>query len=206
MLFSELNQADLTEAQCTALLFRYPDDGAAGDVIMLAGSRMARTLRLPTAVALYQAGRAPRLLISGGRRWQDQPAGESMALASAAEEMGVPASAILTENKSQYTLANVRYSKALLADTIGLDQLHRIILVTNAYHMNRLYHMMRSYFPAHIAYSFHGTSDPYTRADNWFASPLGRRHVHHELSGLQQAIRKGEVSDYPVPDDVLAQD
>ncbi|ERL64595.1 YdcF family protein [Schleiferilactobacillus shenzhenensis] len=203
MRFSQLDLATLSQYQRTTLLFRYPDDGQPGDVIFLAGSRMALTLRLPAAVALYQAGRAPYLLISGGRRWRNQPRGEAAALGAAAEAQGVPAEALLLENKAQYTLQNVQFSKTLLDQTLGLDHIHRIILVTNNYHMNRLYHMMASQLPAHIQYSFHGTTDDATKADNWYRSDLGKRHVHHELASLQTAIKKGQVRDYDVPMDVL---
>ncbi|MCI2171144.1 YdcF family protein [Schleiferilactobacillus perolens] len=198
MQFSELDLDHLTDAQRTALIFRYSDDGQKADLIFLAGSRMALSLRLPTAVSLYQDGRAKKLLISGGHVWPDQPQGEAVALAAAAQRQGVPAADILTETQSLYTLQNVQFSLPLVSEAIGLDHVQRIILVTNAYHMNRLYHMMRSYFPEHIQYSFRGTTDPATKPNNWFQTDLGRGHVEHELSSLQQAIRNGEVRDFPV--------
>jgi uncharacterized SAM-binding protein YcdF (DUF218 family) len=87
--------------------------------------------RLVHAVALYKAGKAPRLLVTGGA----EPGARSEAeiMYDLLQVMGVPASAILQEDKSRDTYQNALYTAAML-DKLGM---HKILLVTSAFHMRR---------------------------------------------------------------------
>jgi uncharacterized SAM-binding protein YcdF (DUF218 family) len=91
--------------------------------------------RLTNALWLYRAGRVRRIIITGG-------SGSVLAKArTEAEELrillrlaGVPAAAILLEEKSHNTRENALYTKALLARRPELDTL---VLVTSAFHQRR---------------------------------------------------------------------
>jgi uncharacterized SAM-binding protein YcdF (DUF218 family) len=101
--------------------YYFPDLGSAAD-------------RVWHASRLYHAGKAPLIILSGGR------AVSSMELASQAETMklflvdlGVPESAILLEVNSNNTYENALYSSQVLS-ALGLDS---VLLVTSALHMRR---------------------------------------------------------------------
>ncbi len=90
-----------------------------------------RADRLTHAALLYRAGKAPRVLFSGGSGTGGRPEADQM------EEylllMGVPAQAILLERASTDTRENAVYSAQLLRK----HGLHSVLLVTSAFHMPR---------------------------------------------------------------------
>lgn len=87
--------------------------------------------RLVHTVALYKAGMAPFVLLSGGA-----PAGgrsEAQQMRDLLLVMGIPADAMLLEQSSRNTYENAKYSAPLL-QARGVK---RILLVTSAFHMRR---------------------------------------------------------------------
>ena len=87
--------------------------------------------RLVHAVALYKAGKAPRLLLTGGG--EPGTRSEAEIMRDLLEVMGVPARAILLEDKSRDTHQNALYTAAML-NQLGI---RKILLVTSAFHMRR---------------------------------------------------------------------
>jgi uncharacterized SAM-binding protein YcdF (DUF218 family) len=86
--------------------------------------------RISKAVSLYQQGVAPRLIISSGYVFTLREAESMKAIAIA---NGVPAGAILLEERATNTYENVAFTKRILAE----HQLRRIALVSSPYHMRR---------------------------------------------------------------------
>jgi len=91
--------------------------------------------RLLRAARLYRQGKAPAILLSGGNIiWLENrastPAADMTALLG---EMGVPASAIWLEDRSQNTYENALFCAQILKEK-GIS---RAILVTSAMHMPR---------------------------------------------------------------------
>ena len=83
---------------------------------------------------LYLAGKAPLLILSGGRiDWRDGGPSESADMAEIAKLMGVSADAIVQDPTSLNTYQNAVNVKKILQER-GLNQ---IILVTSALHMPR---------------------------------------------------------------------
>ena len=82
--------------------------------------------RFDAALALYETGAAPILVMTGGGT---PPVAEFMR--DAAIEAGVPPEAILVENQSHSTLQNALFT----ADIETLDKTAPIILVTHRYHL-----------------------------------------------------------------------
>ena len=83
---------------------------------------------------LYRAGRAPLVLLSGGRLEElgfDWP--EAPAMARFMHDLGVPESAMLLESESRTTRENAVYSERMLR----ARGIRRILLVTSALHMPR---------------------------------------------------------------------
>ncbi|MBS0015634.1 MAG: YdcF family protein [Arthrospira sp. SH-MAG29] len=85
---------------------------------------------------LYKQGKAPWLIMSGGRiNWRgERSIPESEDMATIAEEMGVPAAAILQDPDSLNTYENAVNVKQILQDRDIQDP---ILLVTSAIHMPR---------------------------------------------------------------------
>ncbi len=83
---------------------------------------------------LYKAGKAPRIIFSGGRiDWLGSGPSESADMAQIAIALGVPRSAILEDPTSLNTYQNAVNVKAILER----EGLQRILLVTSAIHMPR---------------------------------------------------------------------
>lgn len=87
--------------------------------------------RLVHAAALYKAGKAPIILLAGGGAQGARSEAEQMKEVLAV--MGVPARSMLLEGKSRNTHDNAVFTAQLLKDR----GLHRVLLVTSAYHMRR---------------------------------------------------------------------
>lgn len=91
--------------------------------------------RLLHAAQLYQQGKAPAILASGGNiTWLENRATTPASdMAEILQLMGVPAGAIWQENQSQNTYENALFCARILKEK-GIT---RVILVTSAMHMPR---------------------------------------------------------------------
>jgi uncharacterized SAM-binding protein YcdF (DUF218 family) len=108
------------------------------DALVLLGCRVATAAlpgaaerRVERAARAFHAGLAPRIVVSGGRRYAE--AVEAEVLGRALEQRGVPAGALLLESASQNTLENARYSARLLFP-LGL---RRVGVVSCDWHLPR---------------------------------------------------------------------
>jgi uncharacterized SAM-binding protein YcdF (DUF218 family) len=83
---------------------------------------------------LYREGKAPRVILSGGRiNWLGQSNPESADMAILMEPMGVPQAAILQDPTSLNTRENAVNVKKIMDE----NGIRRILLVTSAMHMPR---------------------------------------------------------------------
>jgi uncharacterized SAM-binding protein YcdF (DUF218 family) len=116
------------------------------DCILTLGSHDTRVAE--RAAELYHQGWAPLLIFSGGlgRLTQDMWADtEAERFARIAIAMGVPAQAILLENKSTNTGENITFTQQLLAKQ-GLD-LQTFIVVQKPYMERRSYATFKKHWP-----------------------------------------------------------
>jgi uncharacterized SAM-binding protein YcdF (DUF218 family) len=115
------------------------------DAIVVLGGRLmpdgrcgpASARRVRRGIELHAAGAAPLLVLSGGG---GRPCAEAVAMKAVALEAGVAETAIRIEPHSMNTFENARE----VARMLGPDGLHRIILVTDAYHMPRARFLFRA--------------------------------------------------------------
>ncbi len=106
----------------------YPDLGAAAD-------------RVWHAARLYHAGKAPTILLSGGRNdWQADWPSQAKTMAQFLGDLGVPLRAIVLEENSRSTYENA-VNCAELMRLLGMDS---SILVTSALHMPRSFAVLRA--------------------------------------------------------------
>jgi uncharacterized SAM-binding protein YcdF (DUF218 family) len=86
--------------------------------------------RLAAGARAWLSGRAPIVILSGGGEDGDS---EAQRMAAAIARLGVPASALILEDRSRNTHDNALFTAAL-ADRRGM---HRVLLVTSSLHMPR---------------------------------------------------------------------
>jgi uncharacterized SAM-binding protein YcdF (DUF218 family) len=91
--------------------------------------------RILYGAKLYLEGKAPTLILSGGRiDWKNGGPSESKDMAEIAQVMGVPKSAILEDPTSLNTYENAVNVRKIL-DSQGIER--RVLLVTSAVHLPR---------------------------------------------------------------------
>jgi uncharacterized SAM-binding protein YcdF (DUF218 family) len=125
--------------------YKLPRDLPRADVIVIFGgntqanranwfepyNRETAVDRIDLAQALYLAGRAPRILISGSAL--DGKVSEAQMIARLLRQRGIPDSAILLENNSRNTYENARFTDIIMRG----QKLKSALLVTSALHMPR---------------------------------------------------------------------
>ena len=97
------------------------------------GERDETAERVARGVALWQAERAPVIVMSGGGSRALPGPGDAAFMAEQAVAQGVPPEAILIEPASHSTLQNAW----LTARLDGIDTAAPILLVTHRYHLSR---------------------------------------------------------------------
>jgi len=88
-------------------------------------------VRVDTATELYHAGRAPKIVLSGGALEGD--VSEAQGMAHIMKQQGVPDHALLLENASRTTYENATQTEEELKE----HGFKRVLLVTSALHMPR---------------------------------------------------------------------
>ncbi|HEY9643400.1 MAG TPA: YdcF family protein [Coleofasciculaceae cyanobacterium] len=119
----------------------------AGAIVVLGGATRPQVYPRPSVdimeegdrvlygAALYRQGKAPLVILSGGRTMDLQQASssESQDMAILMQQMGVPATAILQDPTSLNTYENAVNVKKILRS----HGIQRVLLVTSALHMPR---------------------------------------------------------------------
>jgi uncharacterized SAM-binding protein YcdF (DUF218 family) len=107
---------------------RQPLSARSGPSLAEAGDRIIAALRI------YRAGKAPRILVTGGNLpWQTNAVPEAEHIASLLAELGVPRSDIVLETASRNTRENAVNSAAIVKE----EGWRSALLVTSAFHMHR---------------------------------------------------------------------
>jgi uncharacterized SAM-binding protein YcdF (DUF218 family) len=115
------------------------------DLIVVAGCRVTSdgqaspclAHRVERAVALWKAGGAPRILMTGGVG--EHPPAESQVARAYARDLGVPLAAIMVEDRSTSTSENALFGAQS-------TDLARVVLVTDTYHVFRASRVFRHHF------------------------------------------------------------
>lgn len=196
MFISKLDGNQLTDAQMTNLLFKgIKDTNETGDCIFVAGSSHAVKFRLPKAVELYKAGRAGKILFSGGVKWEQNQFTEAIMLKNEALKLGIPEQDILIEDLSLHTKENVLASLLVLDRAFYLHNIKRLLVVTSHFHMRRLHLTLKTYMPSWIQFTLCPVKDQLTNADNWFLTDIGRKRVETETKKLINYVKLGVLVD-----------
>jgi len=120
-------------------LYEAPESIPSGEAIVVVSGNAAKSgglvgetkVRLDRAIGLYNDGKAPRLIVSGGTIGGGATVADAMKEAAIAA--GVPEDAITIESASHSTLQNALFS----ADIEDLEKSAPILLVSHRYHLPR---------------------------------------------------------------------
>ncbi len=201
MLVSEINEKNLTPEIVDKLLFAdLEDTGESADCIIVLGSLKAAKYRVPVAVDAYNAGRADKLMLCGGAL-RDFPTGlcsEAEHMRKAAVDLGVAEDNIILENSSQNTVENILFALIELQRTFFLNKVHRVLLVTTAFHMRRSLAIARYLFPNHITIIPCPANDNNTRRDNWMNTPEGSERARAEAMNIVRHVNNGIIPDFEI--------
>ena len=130
--FARLLQLGLVHAHPRLAAFTYP--AADAIVVLGGGTRLSHyrngadlsSTRTGFGLELFREGRAPIVLVSGGR-------GEAIEMADDLRRLGVPPQSLRVESTSTNTRENAVYSSSILRR----ENRQRILLVTSAWSMSR---------------------------------------------------------------------
>ena len=201
MLVSSLKEDDLTFEVVDKLLFHdLEDTGENADCIIVLGSSKAAKYRVPVALDVYNANRVKKIMLCGGTR-RDFPDGkysEAEHMYKAAFELGVAEENMILENASQNTVENILFALVELQRNFWLNRVHKVLLVTTAYHMRRSLAIARYLFPAHIDVIPCPANDTNTKRDNWMNTPEGIERAKGETMNIVRCIANGVIPDFEI--------
>lgn len=201
MLVSEITENTLTPELIDRLLFqKIEDTGENADCILVLGSLKAAKYRVPVAARAYKAGRSGKMMLCGGklRDFPDGKCSEAEHMRQAALALGVAEEDVILENRSQSTVENILFARAELQQAFGLNDLHRVLLVTTTYHMRCSLALARHLLPEQITVIPCPANDNNTRRDNWRNTPEGSKRATDEAGKIVQYVRNGVIPDFEV--------
>ena len=201
MQVSQIKAEDLTIETVDKLLFHgLEDTGEQVDCIIVLGSLKAAIYRVPVAVAAYKAERTKKILLCGGksRDFSDGKYTEAEHMHKALLASGVAEDNIILEKASHNTVENILFALAKLEQAFGLNHVHKVLLVTTAYHMRRSLAIARHLFPEHIAVIPCPANDNNTRRENWMNTSVGIERAKGEATKIVSYIHKGIIPDFEI--------
>lgn len=150
---------------------------------------------LHPAIALYKAGLAPRLLISGAGTAVDGSAEWSFyrdhALAS-----GVAESALMLEKSARNTAENAAFGAALIEAELGWERVRSLAVCAKPFHMRRAIMTLRRHIPADLRLVAQPPDDPGDlSAETWWQTARGRQRIFAELGKISEYALKGDLGD-----------
>ncbi len=147
--YKEILPSDIDDEVIGKCVFpNIEDNGKKADAIICLGCPSANKIRVPHAVELYFSKRADRIVMSGGVYRQGKCEAERMA--EQALFMGVPEDAVILDKNSYTTADNMLGSLLELSRTVGLKDIHSLIIVTADFHMPRAMLLAKKFLPDFI--------------------------------------------------------
>lgn len=95
-------------------------------------------------------------------------------------------------------MENLLFALIELQRTLWLNNVHRVLLVTTAYHMRRSLAIARCLFPDHIAIIPCPANDTNTRRDNWMNTTVGIERAKSEAMKIVSYINNGVIPDFEI--------
>ncbi len=147
------------------------------------------------AIALYKAGLAPKVLITGGGT-AVRGAPEWAFYRDHALEAGLPESALLIETDARNTAENAAFGAALIEKALGWDRVRSLAVCAKPFHMRRAVMTLRRHVPEDRRLIAQPPDDPGDlSADTWWQSAKGRRRIFGELAKIGDYALRGDLGD-----------
>lgn len=184
MLLSKINPDNINEETVEKVLFDIPnDDLKMGDCIFVFGSKTHMIERVSKAVDLYRKKRAPKIMFSGGLG-RDGEIPEAILMSQYAQSLGIPEQDIITESDSNNTTENVLCSLVVLERTLLLQNINRLLIVTNCAHIKRCMLTLSRYMPRWIEYSYCYNDNDLTNQINWKNDKATKERMFREVRNM----------------------
>ena len=176
------------------------------DALLVLGSNDIRVGKY--AATLYKRGLAPLVIFSGKQGRATEWLGdrtEAEWLASAAQECGLPESAILLEPRATNTGENIRFCRELLAGRLGEDVVDRkrYIIVQKPFMLRRSWATFKRQWPG--APEFMVAAPEYPRLADYVDETIGMSLdviINNMVGDAQRMLFYSEVKDFQAPVDV----
>lgn len=131
-------------------------------IVVLAGDRGARTAQ---GAALYHAGWAPQLIVSGGPTYHTTTIAALMR--DHAVELGVPADAVIIEDQADSTYGNAVFTQQLMEE----HGYTTALVLSSNYHMRRVkYTFEREFRESGIELTYCAATDPNFDPARWWTN------------------------------------
>lgn len=153
------------------------------DVIVVASGSDDRIFH---AIDLYKANVAPKIIVTGAA--QKGPVSDAAAMSVIAQSHGIPAEAIMIEERATDTYENALYANEI----IQKNKFKNIVLVTSPYHQRRLYETFKSICNIPKCLLFNSPS-PYSawHENTWWFTQQEKEHTTKELAKIAWAKLSG---------------
>ena len=189
----------LSAEQITKIVYGdWKDNNSSAQVALLLGgiTDVCRE-RAEAAAALWHAGRVPFIIPTGGVK-RETPFGEiteAELLRRHLLELGVPEDRILMEEQATTTIENMIYGALVIEKNFRFYNIHSVMIVTSAMHLNRAVRLGRNYLPSSVTVSGYCIAQRETDAQHWHQSAQQRERAEKEVGILWRLIKTGQTPD-----------
>ncbi len=162
------------------------------DLALVFGTRYVEAI--DKTYELYRDKFINKILISGGFN-EVTGKNEAEEIKGKLVNLGVKEQDIILENKANNSLENVLFSKKIIDEKIGFNNIKRIIAVVKHYHSRRAVMTLKKHFPKNIEI-FPATYEVYGfTKNNWFRKKKGKEKVLSEWNKILKYLEKGDVEE-----------
>ncbi len=166
-------------------------DPCKSDLAIIFGTRHKEPVDV--FVNLYNRGLVRKVLITGGIN-RITGRNEADDLSKELKARGVDHDDIILEKTSTNSLENVVFSKNVIEEKIGFQNIKHIIYITKHYHAKRAFLTLKKYFPNNI--TFHPVTYSLLGFDknSWFSNEEGKKKILGEYEKLKKYQEKGDIA------------
>lgn len=169
------------------------DEDKTADIALVFGTGFWQ-YPLGKVLELYQSGSISKVVFSGGLN-ERTGKNEAQKLAQEALRWGIEGNDIIIEDRSRNTLEKVLFSRDVLSQKIGLENIDSIVAVVKSYHSRRALMTMKRHFPEHIVLKSCTYPIYDITKDNWHLSAEGREKVLGELEKIEVYLTRGDLAE-----------
>jgi uncharacterized SAM-binding protein YcdF (DUF218 family) len=162
------------------------------DLALVFGTRHPEAIN--KVYELYRDRLIPKILVSGGLN-RVNGENEAKEMSQKLIELGVEKEDIILEDQSINSLENVLFSKKVIEEKIGFNNIKKIIAVVKHYHSRRALMTLKRHFPKTVVlipvtYDIYGFDK-----DNWFEDASGKEKVMDEWDKISVYLKKGDIEE-----------